>query len=181
MCNPLALAVVGTVVSAGGAIYQGRAAQAAATYNARVAEMNAKIAEKAAQDELERGAREEQRKRQEVAAIAAQQKAGMAAAGLDITYGTPLETLVDTAYAGEMDALTIRTNANRAAYNREVEAANLRAQGQLYEMEGRSARTGSMLSAVGTLAGGFGSAMGKFADVWGRAPTIKDVFQYPTA
>ena len=176
MCNPLALVLVSTVATVGGVIYQGRAAQAAATYNARVAEMNAKIAEKAAQDELERGAREEQRKRQEVAAISAQQRANMAAAGLDITYGTPLEMLVDTAYAGEMDALTIRTNANRAAYNREVEAANLRAQGQLYEFEGRSARTGSMLSSVGQLAGGLGSAMGKFADTYGRNPTLKDVF-----
>lgn len=176
MCNPLALAVVATAATVGGTIYQGRAAQAAATYNARVAEMNAKIAERAAQDELERGAREEQRKRQEVAAIFAQQRTGMAASGLDITYGTPLETLVDTAYAGEMDALTIRTNANRAAYNKEVEAANLRAQGQLYEFEGRSARTGSMLSAVGALAGGLGSAMGKFADAYGRNPTLKDVF-----
>jgi hypothetical protein len=176
MCDPLTLAVVGTVVTAGGAIYQGRAAQAAATYNARVAEMNAKIADRAAQDELERGAREEQRKRQEVAGIAARQRAGMAAAGLDITFGTPLEMLVDTAYAGEMDALTIRTNANRAAYNREVEAANLRAQGQMYEFEGRSARSGSMLSAVGTLAGGFGSAAGKFADTYGRMPTTKDLF-----
>lgn len=176
MCDPLTLAITSAVVTAGGAIYQGQAAQAAATYNARVAEMNAKIAERAAQDELERGAREEQRKRQEVAAIAAQQRAGMAAAGLDITFGTPLETLVDTAYAGEMDALTIRTNANRAAYNREVEAANLRAQAQLYEFEGRSARTGSMLSAVGSLAGGIGSAMGKFADTYGRNPTLKDVF-----
>lgn len=176
MCTFLALGLLATGVSAYGAIQQGRAAQSAANYNARVAEMNAKIADKAAQDELERGARDEQRKRIEVAAIAGQQKAGMAAAGLDITYGTPLEMLVDTAYAGEMDALTIRTNANRAAYNREVQATNLRAQGQMYEFEGKSARSGSMLSAIGTIAGGVGSAYGKFAETYGRNPTMKDIF-----
>ena len=176
MCTFLALALVSTGISAYGAIQQGKAASAAAKYNAAVANMNAKIADRAAKDELERGARDEQRKRIEVAAIAGQQKAGMAAAGLDITFGTPLEMLVDTAYAGEMDALTIRTNANRAAYNREVEATNMRAQANLYEFEGKSARSGAMLSAIGTIAGGIGSASGKFAEVYGRNPTIKDVF-----
>lgn len=176
MCDPLTIAAI--AVSAGGAIYQGSAAAAAAKYNGQIAEMNAKISDKAAQDALERGARDEQRKRIEVAAIAGQQRAGMAAAGLDISYGTPLEMLVDTAYAGEMDALTIRTNANREAYNQEVKSANLRAQSSLYDFEASSARTGSMLSAIG---GGLtmgASSYGKFAETYGRAPTTKDMFSF---
>lgn len=176
MCNPLILAAVSTAVTAGAALYQGQAAKSAADYNAKVAEMNAKIADRAAMDELERGARDEQRKRIEVSAISSQQRATMSGMGLDITYGTPLEMLVDTAYAGEMDALTVRTNANRAAYNQDVRAANLRAQASIYEFEGRSARTGSMLSAIGTTVGGIGSASGKFADTYGRNPTMKDLF-----
>lgn len=176
MCDPLTL--VSIAVGAAGAVYQGNAAASAARYNAQIAEMNAKISDKAAKDALERGARDEQRKRIEVAAIAGQQRAGMAASGIDISFGTPLEMLVDTAYAGEMDALTVRTNANREAYNQEVQSANLRAQSGLYQMEAKSARTGSMLSAIGGGLSTGASAYGKFADTYGRAPTMKDMFSF---
>ncbi|EJZ17397.1 hypothetical protein NE852_12850 [Rhizobium sp. Pop5] len=157
MCDiGLALALGSTLVSAAGSVQQGQAAKAAGKYNQQVAEMNAELSERRAQDALERGQQEEQRKRQEVARIQGAQTAAMAANGLDITFGSPLDTLVDTATLGELDALTIRTNAYREAYDHRVDAVNQRAGGTLERAKGDAAAKGGYLAAAGTILTGAG-------------------------
>lgn len=167
MCA-MALALIGTAVSAIGQMQAASAQAKMANYQAQIANMNAQIAEEEAKSTLDAGAREEQQHRMKVAMLKGNQRAAMAANNVDIGSGSPLEVLIDTAYAGEMDALTIRTNTNRNAYNKRVEAANLRAQSQLYKMEAKQARTGGMLSALGTLASGFGDAYGKYGSTFGK-------------
>lgn len=157
MCDiGLALTLGSTLVGAAGSVQQGQAAKAAGKYNQQVAEMNAELSERRAQDALERGAQEEQRKRQEVARIMGAQTAAMAANGLDITFGSPLDTLIDTATLGELDALTIRTNAYREAYDFRVDAVNQRAGGTLERMKGDATAKGSYLEAAGTILTGAG-------------------------
>ncbi|OWV77216.1 hypothetical protein ATY76_04565 [Rhizobium sp. R339] len=157
MCDiGLALTLGSTPVGAAGSVQQGQAAKAAGKYNQQVAEMNAELSERRAQDALERGAQEEQRKRQEVARIMGAQTAAMAANGLDISFGSPLDTLVDTATLGELDALTIRTNAYREAYDFRVDAVNQRAGGTLERMKGDATAKGSYLEAAGTILTGAG-------------------------
>ena len=157
MCDiGLALTLGSTLVGAAGSVQQGRAAKAAGKYNQQVAEMNAELSERRAQDALERGAQEEQRKRQEVARIMGAQTAAMAANGLDISFGSPLDTLVDTATLGELDALTIRTNAYREAYDFRVDAVNQRAGGTLERMKGDATAKGGYLTAAGTILTGAG-------------------------
>lgn len=159
MCELMTiLSIGGTLLGAVGQIQQANAQAAASKYNAQVADMNAQISEKRAKSTIEAGAQQEQMKRQEVQRILGQQQAGMAANGVDLTFGSPLDTMVDTAYLGEIDALTIRTNTYRDAYNYKVDAANQRAQKTLYEHEAKSAQTGGYLGAMGTLLGGFGNA-----------------------
>lgn len=163
MCSlTLGLAIASTAIGAVGTIAQGQAAMNAAKYNAQVAEMNAKISDKKAADALERGRLEEQKKRMEVAGIKGRQLAAMGANNVDVSFGSPLEMINDTAYMGEMDALIVRTNANRESYDYRVQAVNQRAQGQLSLMEGKSKLTGSFLSAFGSAIGGFGDAWGKY-------------------
>ena len=156
MCEiTTALMIASTVAGGFAQIQAGNAQAAAANYNAQVAEMNATLADRAARDALERGAREEQQKRMETSALQGRQRAAMAANGVDLTFGSPLDTLVDTATLGELDALTIRRNAAREAYDIEAQGVNYRADATLSRMNAKAARTGGYLSAGGTvLAGG---------------------------
>lgn len=161
MCELMtALTIGSTLLGAAGAIQQGQAASASARYTAQVQDMNAQIAERKAKDALERGALEEQRKRQEVAQLRGRQTAALAANGVDLSFGSPLDTIVDTAVLGEMDALTIRTNANRESYDFRVEAANQRAGASASRAQGENALTGSYLNAGGTILAGAGKAYG---------------------
>ncbi|MHB0785574.1 virion core protein, T7 gp14 family [Bradyrhizobium sp. 5.13L] len=139
----------------------GQAAAASGQYSAAVSEMNATLADRRAKDAIERGQIAEQRKRQEVAAIVGKQRAAMSANGVDLTFGSPLDTLIDTATMGEIDALTIRTNANREAYDYRVQAANGRANATLQRSQADSAEMGGYLKAAGTILGGGGQAYGR--------------------
>ena len=163
MCDlTLALTLGSTLLGAAGSIQQGQAAASAAKYNAQVAEMNATIADRRAKDAIERGATEEQKKRQQVQQVIGQQQAAMAANGVDLTFGSPLDTIVDTAVLGELDALTIRTNAYREEYDYRVQAANQRAGGQLELMKGQAAKTAGYLDGFGTILGGASKAYKDF-------------------
>ncbi len=141
---------------------QAQATAAASNYNAQVQEMNAQISERRAKDAIERGALEEQRKRQEVAQLQGRQQVAMAANGVDLGFGSPLDTLVDTAVLGELDALTIRSNTYREAYDYRVQAANQRAGAQLSIAEGKAAKTGGWLNAAGTILTGASKGYSQF-------------------
>jgi hypothetical protein len=159
MCELMtALAIGGTIMGAAGQIQQGQAAAASARYNAKIGEMNATLAERRSRDALQRGAIEEQRKRMEVGRIRGQQTAAMAATGVDVGFGSPLDLIVDTSVLGELDALTIRTNAYRESYEHKVDAANKRAGANLSLMQGQNAMTSGYLSAGGTVLTGAGKA-----------------------
>lgn len=141
-----------------GAIQQGKAAAASANYNAKVADMNAKLAERQARDAVERGQIEEQQQRAKTSALLGQQRAAMAANGVDLKFGSPLDTLVDTATMGELDALTIRANTYREERDIRQQGLNQTAQAGMYRAEAKNARTGGFLNAMGTVLGGASNA-----------------------
>jgi len=161
------LTIASTAIGAFGAIQQGNAAAEASRYNAKVAEMNATMSERRARDALDRGAREEQQKRAEVAQLQGRQRAAMGANGVDLTFGSPLDTIVDTAVLGELDALTIRRNAANESYDQKVNAVNGRADASLSRMNADASQTGGYLAAAGTLLGGASSAYSQY-----KRPTI---------
>jgi hypothetical protein len=159
MCELMtALTIGSTLLGAAGAIQQGQATASSNGYTAQVQEMNATLSDRRAKDAIERGTIEEQRKRQQVAQIRGQQTAAMAANGVDVSFGSPLDTIVDTAVLGELDALTIRTNASREAYDLKVDGVNKRASASMSRAAASNAETGSYLSAAGTILGGAGKA-----------------------
>lgn len=164
MCvDPVTAMMIGsTVLGAAGSVQQGNAANASAKYNAQVADMNAKLSERQARDTVARGAIDEQQQRMKTAQIVGQQKAAMAANGVDLKFGSPLDALVDTATMGELDALTIRTNTYRE--ERDIRQQGLNAQGQAAMMraEGAAAKSGGFLNAFGTVLGGGASAYSNY-------------------
>lgn len=132
--------LVGTGVSAAGAIAQGQATKQAADYRAE----NNKIL---AEDALKRGAQEQEAQRRKDAALLSRQKAVMAAGNVSLASGSPLQILADTAMLGELDASRIQDNTKRE------EQAYL-ADAQLATMEGDNAQTAAMIGAFGTVLGG---------------------------
>ncbi len=158
------MAVAGLAVGGASALYTADANAKASTYNAQVAEMNAVLSERRAKDAEERGRREEQAKRAQVADLQGRQRAAMAANGVDLSFGSPLDTLVDTAYLGELDALTIRRNAAHEAYDYRVDAVNGRADAALSRANASNAMTAGYLDAAGTVLGGASSSYKSYRD-----------------
>lgn len=160
MCLPAAavpiMMAASTALSVGSAIGQ-------ANYQNKVAENNALSARYAADDALARGAVEEQQQRAKTRAIQGQQRAALAANGIDATTGTGSLLLTDSAGFGEFDALTVRNNAMKQAYGLNTQANNMLA-------EGKAAKSAGINAAFGTLlTGGVKTyASGKTAGLWGK-------------
>ncbi|HKA75346.1 MAG TPA: hypothetical protein VKE26_26320 [Xanthobacteraceae bacterium] len=149
---------------------QGKAARRAALASAELAEYNAAVADVQARDAVARGAIEEQQFRRDLDVLIGAQRAGYAAGNIDVGYGSAVDVQADAAFLGELDALTIRTNAAREAWGYQVEAVDLRRravlarrEGVLLEQAGRAEahgyRVGGALSAAGTIAGGTASLL----------------------
>lgn len=134
-----------------GARNAGSAARASGDYSAAVFGMNADIADEQAKDAIARGAEAEQRSRADTRGALGEQRVGFAAQGVDLASGSAADVQGDTAYLGELDALTIRNNAKREAWGYTVEGTNYRAQGQLARVGGRNAQRGANMQAYSTL------------------------------
>lgn len=148
---PLIIAGVGAGISAYGqwkagkqAKKAGQAAQAASNDQAELLDYNAHVADLQAQDAVDRGTQEESRFRQGVKLMVGSQRTGIAASGVDVGYGSAVDVQADAAYLGELDALTLRTNAAREAWGYKVQAFNTRRQAMITRKEGvQQAATGA--------------------------------------
>lgn len=107
---------VGAGMSAGGAGNKASAQKATLGYEASIARNNQKIANYQADLALENGAVAEQTQQLKTAALKGDQRAAMAANGVDLGEGSATETLATTEFMGKRDALTIRDNAARQAW-----------------------------------------------------------------
>lgn len=142
-----------------------RAAEAtarAAESTAQLAEYNAAVAELQARDAEQRGALEANRYRAMVRQVIGAQRAGFAAGNIDVGYGSAVDVQTDTAFLGELDALTIRTNAAREAWGYRVEAADLRQRAVIARQEGAA------MIEQGRLARAAGLAQGRAARTQGN-------------
>lgn len=122
-------------------------------YQEDVAKNNAIVNQRMAQNALDRGRREEDAHRMKVAQFKSRQRAEFAAGGVDMQSGSALDILEDTAMMGELDALTIRSNAENEAYAYRAGAGNQIAQGRLSRMAGDYGAASTLLSTGGKVAG----------------------------
>lgn len=127
MCSPfIALASVAAGANAAGAYQQAATQKAMAEYQAKVSANNATMAENQARDAKTRGDLEAFSALRKAEQLKGSQKTALAASGLDISSGTPMDLLESTEIMGEVDANTIRSNAAREAWGYTVEAQNYR-------------------------------------------------------
>lgn len=151
MCIPLAAAaiimtVAGGAVAAYGQHKQGEYQQDVANYNAKVGEQQAQMAEEA-------GVTAEQQQRTRVRQIMGAQRAAMAGSGAVVDSGSFGNILDDTAKTGELDALTIRSNAARQAWGYRTGAEITRAEGAMAKSAGNYAAMGTLLTTAGNTFG----------------------------
>jgi hypothetical protein len=144
----------------------GTAAKRASDSQADLADYNAAVATMQSQDAIARGVEQENKYRTQVRGIIGQQRAGIAANNIDVAFGSAVDVQGDAAFLGELDALTIRTNAAREAWGYDVQAEDLHARatiarqtGVYQEAAGRQAATASNYAVAGTLIGGTTSLM----------------------
>ena len=154
MCDPVSLTIAATAVGVAGSAYTGVAANNDARYAAQVATNNAALARGEAADALDRGNREEMRKWREVAQTKSAQIAGMAANGLDTSFGSAVDVVTDTAVYGAMDAQTIQEGAAREATGFLMSAQNYGEEAKAQRRQGRNALIGAGFEAAGTILSG---------------------------
>lgn len=164
MCDfGIIIGLASAAVGAAGSMQQAAAAKASADYNAQIAKQNARISQQRAHDAIERGKVAEQQKMGQNSQLLGKQRAALAANGVDLSFGSPLDLQVDTAVVAKTDALTIKTNAYREAYDHEIDAHNQTAQARLYRMQGNAAAQAGTIGAIGTVLGGAGDAWKSYA------------------
>lgn len=142
----IASTALGTVSS----VQQGKQQQAMYNYQAKVAEENAKIAQKNAATERQTGIEEARLQRIKTLQAVGSQQAAMAANGMDVTQGTSLDIIEDTAAMGELDALQIQTNYERKALSYEQQALNFENEANMDVISGKNAYSAGKINAVNT-------------------------------
>lgn len=195
-----AIQVAGQVRAGNAARRAGEAQRRAADSAAELQEFNASVAEAQSADAIERGQEEEHRFRSTVKGVIGAQRAEAAAQGVDVSYGSAVDVQADAAMLGELDALTIRTNAAREAWGYQVQAYDYRKraditrrEGVMMEAAGREAQVASRYGVASTLVGSGASmlmthygfkqnkpvnyAAGR--DVARRYSTVGSTFMYP--
>lgn len=165
MCEPITIST-----GAAWALGATAAATAASTYvaydsnkkaaeaNAQIAENNARLAESDAATARALGDRESQHQTWRTRALEGQQRAAIAASGIDSQIGTPMDILGESAMFGEVDQQAIRLNAARNAWGFNAQATSTRNQSRVDRYSSRQQRTGTILSGLSSLtstAGGF--------------------------
>lgn len=141
---------------------EGQALNSQAKYQAKVAENNALSAQYAAKDARDRGAIEARQQELRTRQVMASQRAGAASRGVLVDDGSALEQVVDTAGIGELDALLIRSNAEREAIGFENQGAEFRGEAGLRRAGGKDAVTGAMLGSTSTLLNTGANVSGKW-------------------
>ena len=158
----LALTAVGTFAQMAGAQQQAQANAAAANYQAQVARNNQIVAEQNAEYALQVGQTQEQAKRQQTAQLEGRIRSAAGASGVDPNFGSPVRLQESAAQVGELDALTIRNNAQRQAYGFRVQGMDYAAEAGLDTMRAQNALTAGNLQSFASIVGGAGA----FADKW---------------
>lgn len=120
----LAMQGFGVGMQASGAYYAAKGQKASLDAQARVDDVNAKLATLGAKSALLSGQRQEQGVRLNTAQIKSSQRAAQAANGLDLSSTTPTAVRTTTDVVGEVDAITVAGNALRTAFGYQTQALN---------------------------------------------------------
>lgn len=147
------LANVGGAVGAVGSIASGMGQAKAAKTNAKIQEANAQISQNNAQYAGEVGevnaSKAEMKTRQDMGSVIASQSAS----GVDVNSGSSPQVQESIAQTGQLDALTVRSNAARQAYGYQTQAAGQVMQAGLDKNEASNDMIGAGINSATTFLG----------------------------
>lgn len=154
------------IAALGGAVAQSSAMRAQASYQAKLGEINSRLANWQAQDAFARGGYEGNRAILKGNEVANEARGAQAAGGIDVNSGSALDVQNRSRTVGAMDALTIANNATREAFGYKVNAINSTASGQFAASSAQNQATNSLIAGgISSLAYGL-----KGADsIWGSS------------
>lgn len=158
----LLMTAAGAGINAVGAYQQGMAKSQADQYTAAVARNNQIIADWNARYATQRGQQMEAAKREQTAQMIGTERAMEGSRGLNANTGSAARMQVDTAKVGELDALTIRNNAARAAWGYRTQGIGYENQANQEMLASSEAVTAGKLNALSSIIGG----ASKFSQQW---------------
>jgi len=147
MCGP-AVAMIGNAL---GTYTQIKAAKENTAYQVSVAKANAALAEHQAVAAGQTGTYEQSQIREKARQIAGTQKAQISASGLDISAGSPLSILSDTAYQSEQDVQMSRYNTGMRMWELNSQARSYREQAAAAKSAGKYATQSLLLTGLTSL------------------------------
>ena len=121
-----AMMAAGAASSTVGAYFGAKNQKQALQYQANIAEINAGIADRAAESEIPKGQREEQSVRLKGAQVKSAQRVGYAANGIDLGSETATRVLTSTDLMTEVDANQVQANAIASAWGHKLQATGMR-------------------------------------------------------
>jgi len=144
--------LAGLGLSAVGAAQEADSKNAAADAQSKIAANNAKIAENEARYAEGVADRNAQVKRRQTAQLIGTQRAAMGASGAVVDQGSFMDITLDTAQQGDLDALALLEEGDRAAWRARGNADNFSAQSDVYA----KSKTSPLASVTGSLLQGAG-------------------------
>lgn len=144
-------AMIAAGTAAGSAVMGYQSAKDQAAGQKAMADYNAKVAEREAEQKQIAGATQAQEIRERNRRLMSSQRAGWAISGAT-SAGSPLLAMIETAEVGELDALTTQYNAQIGADRSLSEARGLRMQGKIASAAGKTRAAQSLLGGANDMA-----------------------------
>ena len=162
----IASTALSTAVGVYSSIQQAKAQSEQAKYQADVARQNRDLAEQQASAERRQGYENMIAKRQDTARLIAKQRAAAGASGAVVDVGSNLDLQADTAFQGEIDAISLYNKGIDAGYNAEIQAMQYGQQADAYDASASQYRSAGYLNAASSALGGIadiGSTWGSYS------------------
>ncbi len=153
----IAATAIGTGVSVAGQMSAASAQSKAANYQAQVAQNQQQIASEQAKQASAAGQQQAYNQGMKTRALVGSIEAAQGASNIDVNTGSAVDTRSSAAELGQLDALTIRSNAARQAYGFETQATSYGAQSGLEKQQAAGAASAGGLAATGSLLSGASS------------------------
>lgn len=158
MCDPVSLGIAATVVSTAGAVTSGIGQAQQSRYQAQIADQNARLANDQARDSIENTNLEAQRRYRALAQTKGAQTAAMAANGVDLNFGSPVDIQKDTAMVGAEDIAQIYKGGNERTRGFDINAFNYKSQAAANRAQASGALMKGIFDGVSTALGGASQA-----------------------
>lgn len=137
-----------------GARKQAKAEAAQLNERARVAEANAELVDEQIGDAVFRGRRQQQEVIERGKQVVGAQRAGMGAANLDLSFGTPLDLIYETTTQFMRDAEQVGRNTMNEVRDLEREKLNFGSEAASSRIAARSVNRAGTISALGSTLSG---------------------------